>query len=119
MDTAPLVSERLRGTALGPNETHNDFVKFFVEGGWVGLGVFLFYLTSLLYILIKNYRLCPKNSALRISFGILILFFLSIELASLTDNVFKNTPVQWLFFIVLGGLLALSKNKGLDKKKEA
>jgi len=44
MDTFLKVSESVRGTKNGPNDPHNDFVKFFVEGGIVGIGVFLLYL---------------------------------------------------------------------------
>jgi O-antigen ligase len=110
-DTFPRLSESLRGTALGPNEPHNDFVKFFVEGGFVGLAVFATYLLSLLVIMIRRYFAAAPESTLRLSYGILILFFLALMLSALTDNVFKNTPVQWLFFIVLGSLLALSKNE--------
>lgn len=110
-DTFPRFSESLRGTALGPNEPHNDFVKFFVEGGAVGLVVFVAYLLSLLVIMIRRFRQAAPESPLRVAYGILILFFLALELSALTDNVFKNTPVQWLFFIALGALLALSKNE--------
>lgn len=111
LDTFPRLSESLRGTALGPNEPHNDFVKFFVEGGWVGLAVFILYLLSLLVIMVRRYLAARPESVLRLSYGILILFFLTLELSALTDNVFKNTPVQWLFFTSLGALLALSENE--------
>ncbi len=116
-DTFPRFSESLRGTALGPNEPHNDFVKFFVEGGWVGLAVFILYLGSLLTIMVRRYLAARPESVLRLSYGILILFFLALELSALTDNVFKNTPVQWLFFIVLGSLLALSQNEKTSRAK--
>ncbi len=108
MDTFPEVSESVRGTKNGPNDPHNDFVKFFVEGGLVGLGVFLLYLFSLAFLILKKYFSSRKDSALQIAFGVLFLFFLALELSSLTDNIFKNTPVQWLFFIAFGALLSLS-----------
>lgn len=108
MDTFPKVSESVRGTKNGPNDPHNDFVKFFVEGGIVGTAVFLLYLFSLGSLLLKKYTASQRGSALQIAFGILFLFFLALELSSLTDNIFKNTPVQWLFFIAFGALLSLS-----------
>ena len=111
MDTFPIMSESLRGIYLGSNDPHNDFVKFFVEGGVVGVVIYVLYLTSILFILIKNYLRSHPKSALQLSFGMLILFFIALMLASLTDNVFKNTPVQWLFFIALGGLLALVEKR--------
>ncbi len=111
MDTFPKVSESVRGTNNGPNDPHNDFVKFFVEGGLVGLGIFFLYLFSLGYLLIKKYRQARPGSALRLAFGVMFVFFLTLELSALTDNIFKNTPVQWLFFTALGALLALSEQK--------
>lgn len=111
MDTFPIVSESLRGERFGSNDPHNDFVKFFVEGGAIGIAVYLLYLASIFFILIRNYFQSRPDSALRLSFGILTLFFFAIGIASLSDNVFKNTPVQWLFFTALGGLLALAKKK--------
>ena len=109
MNTFPLVSQSLRGTTLGSNEPHNDFVKFFVEGGVVGAIVYGLYIISLLVILYRGYKKSRPQSALRLAYGFMLLFFLSLQLSSLTDNVFKNTPVQWLFFIALGSLLSLSR----------
>jgi len=111
MDTFPKVSESVRGTKHGPNDPHNDFVKLFVEGGIVGLGIFVLYLFSLGYLLIKKYRESRPGSALRLAFAMLFIFFLTLELSALTDNIFKNTPVQWLFFIAFGALLSLSDRK--------
>ncbi|OGI22523.1 MAG: hypothetical protein A2808_03430 [Candidatus Moranbacteria bacterium RIFCSPHIGHO2_01_FULL_55_24] len=111
MDTFPVVSESLRGARFGSNDSHNDFVKFFVEGGVVGVSLFALYLLSLLYIIGKRYAQSKPERALRLSYGILLLFFLTLEIAALSDNVFKNTPVQWLFFGLLGALLSLSQEK--------
>ncbi len=109
MDTFPKVSESVRGTKNGPNDPHNDFVKFFIEGGIVGIIIFIAYLLSLLALLITHYRKNKKEMVLHLSFGVMILFFFTLELSSLTDNVFKNTPVQWIFFTVFGALLSLSQ----------
>ncbi len=111
MDTFPKVSESVRGTTHGPNDPHNDFVKFFVEGGVVGVIIFVLYLVSLLWIMVKRYKESKKGSALQLAFGIMILFFITLELSALTDNIFKNTPLQWLFFTALGALLSLAEKK--------
>lgn len=111
MDTFPKVSESIRGTTHGPNDPHNDFVKFFIEGGVLGVSIFILYLASLVWLMVKHYRESKKGSALQLAFGIMILFFLTIELSALTDNIFKNTPLQWLFFTALGALLSLSEKK--------
>lgn len=111
MDTFPVVSESLRGDRFGSNDPHNDFVKFFVEGGVIGILAYTLYLVSIFFILIRYYFRSRSGSALRLAFGILTLFFFVIGITSLSDNVFKNTPVQWLFFTALGGLLGLSKKE--------
>lgn len=111
MDTFPKISESVRGTNHGPNDPHNDLVKFYVEGGIIGVAALIIYLGSIATILIRRYRSSRRGSALQIAFGILFIFFLTLELSALTDNIFKNTPVQWLFFTALGALLALSDQK--------
>jgi putative inorganic carbon (hco3(-)) transporter len=110
-DTFPTLSESLRGDSFGPNEPHNDFVKFFVEGGIIGSIIFAMYLFALLLIMIRRFLQTTQKSATQNAYGILILLFIALEFSAITDNVFKNTPVQWLFFITLGALLALSENE--------
>lgn len=110
IDTFPLVSESLRGIRLGSNDAHNDFVKFFIDGGFIGLSVFLVFLLGIFSVIVRNIRSCKdlENRELFIFLGIV---FVILETSALTDNIFKNTPVQWLFFIALGGLLALQKKR--------
>ncbi len=104
LDTFPLVSENLRGIKLGSNEAHNDFVKFFIDGGLVGLTVFIVFLSSIGWILVRHAKMTP-DPILRNLFWFLFLLFIILEISALTDNVFKNTPVQWLFFALLGAVL--------------
>ncbi len=104
LDTFPLVSENLRGIKLGSNEAHNDFVKFFIDGGLVGLAVFLVFLVSISLILARH-ALHTPDPILRNLFWFLFLLFVILQVSALTDNVFKNTPVQWLFFSLLGAVL--------------
>ena len=110
MNTFPLIAESLRGDQFGSNDSHNDFVKFFVEGGFVGLFVYCLYLLSLLVILGKAY-IKTKERWLKHSIVIFTLFFFAITLASLSDNLFKNTPVGWIFFALFGALLSLVSQK--------
>lgn len=117
MDTFPIVSERLRGIRLGSNDSHNDFVKFFVEGGIVGLSLFVFYILWLnLMLLMKSIR--NKNDyANHMTFLVLFAFSFSLTIASITDDIFKNTPVQWLFWTVLGSSLRIFKDIPAPKKE--
>ncbi len=109
MSTFPIVSETLRGENVGSHDPHNDFVRFFVEGGYVGLGVYILYAFSILLILFR--RALREKGWLRESLLILALFWSCLLLASLSDNIFKNTPVEWIFFILAGALLKLSHKK--------
>jgi O-antigen ligase len=111
MDTFPRVSESLRGTSHGPNDPHNDWVKFFIEGGVVGVSVLALYLSLIGRLLIRGYRMSRTGSGLAVAYGIMFVFFLTLQISALTDNIFKNTPVEWLFFTALGALLALSETK--------
>lgn len=110
MNTFPLVSESLRGMRLGSNDSHNDFVKFFVEGGYIGLILFLLSLFLVGRTLALAFRTTGED-ALRSAFILGIILFLVLEIAALSDNVFKNTPVQWLFFITTSILFALQRKK--------
>lgn len=118
MNTFSLVSENIRGMSRGPsNDPHNDFVKFFVEGGVLGLWVFCFSAGYILWYLSKRFfRTRPGD--VQTSFLILFSFFASLLFASLSDNVFKNTPVQWIFWISLGSILALSTKNEVDLKEK-
>lgn len=114
LDTFPSVSESLRGNRFGSNDPHNDFVKFFVEGGIVGLTIFLFYLGSIALFLRQCFRALAPSDTLR--HGVVIMAFLGAALivASFSDNVYKNTPVQWLWWILLGGVAALVGKSGRE-----
>jgi O-antigen ligase len=106
LDTFRLSAEQLRGDRFGSNESHNDFVKFYVDGGLVGLGIFFLYLITFAFPILKVRRLTPSHSLKNMATLLALLLF-TLVIASLSDNVFKNTPVQWLLAIVTGGFLAL------------
>lgn len=106
IDTFRVSSEQLRGDRFGSNESHNDFVKFYVEGGLVGLGVFMLYLIAFAFPAFQVKRLSPSHSLKNMA-TLLLLLIATLAIASLSDNVFKNTPVQWILSIVMGGFLAL------------
>ncbi len=106
MDTFRVSAEQLRGERFGSNESHNDFVKFYVDGGIVGLSVLILYLITLTFPVAKVRRLTPSHSLKNMA-TLLLLLVLTLVIASLSDNVFKNTPVQWILAVVMGGFLAL------------
>lgn len=114
MDTFRTSSEDLRGLRFGSNDPHNDFVKFYVEGGRVGVAVLMLYIASFLWLVTRIYFKTPSHS-LRYLATITGFVFFSLLLASLSDNVFKNTPVQWILWTLMGGLLALYRQSYLNK----
>lgn len=117
MNTFPLVSESIRGMSQGPsNDPHNDFVKFFVEGGVVGLFIFIFFLGKIAVSLLIKF-LNARDQTERNVFLILFALFVSLIVASLSDNIFKNTPVQWIFWITLGAALSAFQHP-LSSEKE-
>lgn len=103
-DTFSLYAEKLRGIQFGSTDAHNDFVKFFVEGGWFGLFLFIGYLTLLGKELRSLFTLPNPYRDIAVIFSI---YAGTLLLASLSDNIYKDTPIQWIFFILFGSLLAL------------
>lgn len=106
MDTFRISAEQLRGERFGSNESHNDFVKFYVDGGVVGLVVLMLYLIAFTFPAAKVRRLTPSHSLKNMA-TLLLLLVLTLVIASLSDNTFKNTPVQWILAVAMGGFLAL------------
>ncbi|MGB4942642.1 MAG: O-antigen ligase family protein [Candidatus Moraniibacteriota bacterium] len=106
IDTFRVSAEALRGERFGSNESHNDFVKFYIDGGMVGLVVYGLYLLVLFFPVLKVRRLTPSHSLKNLA-TLLALLMVTLVIASLSDNVFKNTPVQWILASVTGGFLAL------------
>lgn len=118
MNTFSTVSEHIRGLSQGPsNDPHNDFVKFFVEGGVIGLGIFILYLALIARGLLRQFN-TSQNAESKTAFLILFAFFASLMLASLSDNIFKNTPVQWIFWITLGATLKAFASSKQSPTKE-
>jgi putative inorganic carbon (hco3(-)) transporter len=114
LESFPTASEELRGIRLGSNDAHNDYVKFFVEGGYVGLGIFLLYIALLFYPLLARY-LHAADKEIKTVFFILFLVLVSIEISALTDNVFRNTPLWIIFFTAAGGAFGFSNPRPLKK----
>mgnify|MGYP003395238065 CR=1 FL=1 len=72
----------------------------------MGLSVFVFYLLTLAFPVINVRRLTPSHSLKNMA-TLLLLLLLTLIIASFSDNVFKNTPVQWILAVVIGGFLSL------------
>ncbi|MCX6765839.1 MAG: O-antigen ligase family protein [Candidatus Moranbacteria bacterium] len=112
------VLEYSRGLKFGSTAAHNDYVRSFVEGGVIGLLVFTFYIFYILSYFFLQYwknRDFDKGTLYLAFFAI----FFSIAVASLTDNVMRNTPLQWITWISTGaalGMLQKDKSYSLPRK---
>ncbi|MDZ4296410.1 MAG: O-antigen ligase family protein [Patescibacteria group bacterium] len=107
-DTFAAVAEHMRGERFGEYEAaHNDFIKFFVEGGLIGLAVYLFYLGALAHLLWKQYVAAHGERRRAAVFLVLLAVSSAMAVAGLSDNVYKNTPLQWIFLALLGASLAV------------
>jgi O-antigen ligase len=112
LDTFPAVITNLHTQEFGSPDTHNDFVKFFVEGGVVGLLVYIFWMGWFfvrLFLLFFDAKKEKRNDVEM--YFIIFIFFLCIGMASLSDAVFKSTPLQWVLWITIGSVLGLEARK--------
>lgn len=110
INTFPLFTDTVRDSVTGSNDAHNDFVKFYIEGGLLGLATLIVFYVLILRILIQIKKTSPDNFIRDIAF-VLLIFTTCLILSSLSDNVFKNTPVQWIYFVLLGALLSLHQSQ--------
>lgn len=103
----------LHSESFGSAEAHNDFVKFFAEGGVIGLSVYLFWLGWFFFHLFRIYRSSESSMTCRGFSFLMLLFLASLVAASFSDAVFKSTPIQWVFWILVGTILGLEKGMSL------
>lgn len=99
----------LHSGSFGSAEAHNDFIKFFAEGGVIGIVVYLFWLGWFFSRLCHIYRTSSSNVAYREFSFLMLLFLVSLVVASFSDAVFKSTPIQWIFWILIGTFFGLER----------
>ena len=99
--TFEIVAENKRGIKFGSLAAHNDFIRAFVEGGYVGLLIFVFYTGYILTYFLFKYR-HSRESDKKMVFLTLFALFFAMSVSSLSDNVIRNTPLQWIFWITAG-----------------
>lgn len=98
------VAENIRGIRFVVNDPHSEFVRSFVEGGVVGLTIFLIFSVAPIILFWKLWRKNKNDKAGNI-FLILLSLWISLLLLSLTDHVLRSTMVQWILWAVIGGAL--------------
>lgn len=115
LGTFEIIAESVRGIRFVVNAPHNEFVRSFVEGGMVGLFVFLFFSFSPIFVLYKNWK-ASRTSVQRDTFLILLCLSSALLLLSATDHVLRSTMVQWILWAMIGGALSVYR-KPLSKEK--
>ncbi len=106
LGTFEIIAESVRGIRFVVNAPHNEFVRSFVEGGVVGLAVFLFFSFAPIFILYKNWK-ASKTPVEHDTFLILLCLTISLLLLSATDHVLRSTMVQWILWAMIGGALSV------------
>ena len=89
-------------------EAHNDYLRLSLEIGFLGLGVYLIFLLSLLYQAIHTYWYRETHDKEML---FLIAWIAVFMLMSFSDNMLHHTPVMWLMWSWWGALFANKWNK--------
>ena len=124
LNTFSIVAESIRGIRFVVNDPHSEFVRSFVEGGYLGLGVFLLFSFAPVWVLWKERKVLTnyKPSSLvrdgRFIFLVLWCLVVSLLVLSFTDHVLRSTMVQWVLWAMMGGALSVyTKTQKTDTKK--
>lgn len=124
LNTFEQVAEDLRGLRFVVNDPHSEFVRSFVEGGYIGLGVFIFFSLAPLWLLWKKRIFfssqSPTKQTQQASDIFLLLWTLvaSLLLLSFTDHVLRSTMAQWILWAMIGGALGTYTTHTLFHKKK-
>ncbi|MFA5163316.1 MAG: O-antigen ligase family protein [Patescibacteria group bacterium] len=107
---ASTVIAQNRDWRLGSNEPHNDFLRVAIDSGLIGLSLYLLLIISLLWQLKDNYF---RTSAPRLKMINLFVLALGLALYALSfgDNILNDSALQWSWWALLGGLIAVQAKK--------
>jgi O-antigen ligase len=106
LGTFPILRERETKLFFQGTEAHNDYLRLAVETGIVGLVAYLLLSVALITRMILVFRQLQSRMGRYCAIGALGLT-LAFFVASLFDNMLQATPVMWVYWVVLGAVLAL------------
>ncbi|NCU41419.1 MAG: O-antigen ligase family protein [Candidatus Moranbacteria bacterium] len=125
LNTFEQVAEDLRGLRFVVNDPHSEFVRSFVEGGYIGFGIFLFFSLAPVWLLWKKRLFFSSQSPTRQTqqasdvFLLLWALVIALLLLSFTDHVLRSTMAQWILWAMIGGALGTyTTHPVFHKKKE-
>ncbi len=84
---------------------HNDYVRALVEGGIVGLVLFLLFIGVQIVRLIKLFRQAPPGSGQRELSLVLLALLLALPVGMITENIWSHTTFffyWWTLFGIVG-----------------
>lgn len=114
--TAAIFVEKNIPRFLAETEPHNDYLRVLLESGIFALISYLWIFVDYLKRLWQGFKI-ETRPRFKMLIMFLVLFVVGMGGASLTDNVLKDAVMQWDFWVLSGGLLAIIKT--LPKKKES
>jgi putative inorganic carbon (HCO3(-)) transporter len=108
------VTEQVRGLDLGALEVHNDYIKVFVEMGWIGLVVYILLIAGMLVYFFALYQ-DTKNIYVLVVLNIILAVYFS----SFYDNLLRQTANMWIFFGLVGATIryGLIERELLEREK--
>jgi len=114
---AETVISKNRDFRLGAAQPHNDYIRLALDGGAIGVALYLILIITLFYELIRFYRQ-EDRSRLKMLNIFVLAFAFSLYAMSLGDNVLNDTTLEWHFWALLGALLATQtiKKPAVDER---
>lgn len=85
-------------------EAHNDYLRFGLELGIIGLTLYILFILRLIHISVQS--LLDKKSNLKNKYLYFFAWVIVFALLSISDNMLHHTPVMWFTFSWWGALLA-------------
>ncbi len=103
---------------LPPDEglnPHNDFIRFLVESGMIGFGLFVWLIIEWFT---KAMTIFKKNTEHKIITTTVLCSGIVFFLGTVTDNLFRFTALLWMFWFLSGAYFGWF-SKILENKKNA
>jgi len=98
-------------TDLRALEAHNDYLRLAIEMGYLGA----FTYTVFLIVMVVKCITASKNAPdllTRKQFTIAAACALAFMVMSMTDNILRGTAVGWLFWAMMGSMIAYATKSG-------
>ncbi len=106
LGTFTILRERQIITFFQGTEAHNDYLRFAVETGFVGLAAFLLLLAALFRRLVAAYKATRSTPEGTMALAVLGLFGAYLVM-SFFDNLLQTTAAQWALWSVFASVIMM------------